>query len=255
MLPSAPADTSAARRSKIQARTRKNAARATSGSLGGGGGADMGRIPCCDKDNVKRGLWTPKEDDKLLSYITQYGTRNWRLIPKNAGESARGAPCRLGERNVRWLLSLALNEVALHCLPRVTGLQRCSKSCRVRWTNYMLPDLKHGEFTDAEEQTIIKLHPALGNRWSLITAQLPGRTGNHIENHWNTKLKKKLSGMGRPRGAVALQEHQRPQHNSSRARPLISDGTHEVQEVAHPVQQPEPMGRRRSARIAGQPAL
>nr|XP_020195298.1 transcription factor MYB80-like [Aegilops tauschii subsp. strangulata] len=179
----------------------------------------MGRIPCCDKDNVKRGLWTPKEDDKLLSYITQYGTRNWRLIPKNA------------------------------------GLQRCSKSCRVRWTNYMLPDLKHGEFTDAEEQTIIKLHPALGNRWSLITAQLPGRTGNHIENHWNTKLKKKLSGMGRPRGAVALQEHQRPQHNSSRARPLISDGTHEVQEVAHPVQQPEPMGRRRSARIAGQPAL
>uniref|UniRef100_A0A453D7A7 Uncharacterized protein n=1 Tax=Aegilops tauschii subsp. strangulata TaxID=200361 RepID=A0A453D7A7_AEGTS len=165
MLPSAPADTSAARRSKIQARTRKNAARATSGSLGGGGGADMGRIPCCDKDNVKRGLWTPKEDDKLLSYITQYGTRNWRLIPKNAGESARGAPCRLGERNVRWLLSLALNEVALHCLPRVTGLQRCSKSCRVRWTNYMLPDLKHGEFTDAEEQTIIKLHPALGNRY------------------------------------------------------------------------------------------
>ncbi|KAM3390556.1 hypothetical protein ACQJBY_012261 [Aegilops geniculata] len=179
----------------------------------------MGRIPCCDKDNLKSGLWTPEEDDKLISYIMQYGTRNWRLIPKN------------------------------------TGLQRCSRSCRVRWTNYMRPDLKHGEFTDAEERPIIKLHSALGNRWSLIVAQLPGRTGNHVEYHWNTKLKKKLSGMGRPRGAAALQEQQRPQHNSSRARPLISDGTHEVQEVAHPVQQPEPMGRRRSARIAGQPRL
>ncbi|GJN27307.1 hypothetical protein PR202_gb15320 [Eleusine coracana subsp. coracana] len=45
----------------------------------------MGRVPCCEKDNVKRGQWTPEEDNKLLSYITQNGTRNWRLIPKNAG--------------------------------------------------------------------------------------------------------------------------------------------------------------------------
>ncbi|KAJ1271471.1 hypothetical protein BS78_06G130000 [Paspalum vaginatum] len=120
----------------------------------------MGRIPCCEKDSVKRGQWTPEEDNKLLSYITQYGTRNWRLIPKNA------------------------------------GLQRCGKSCRLRWTNYLRPDLKHGEFTDAEEQTIIKLHSVVGNRWSVIAAQLPGRTDNDVKNHWNTKLKKKLSGMG-----------------------------------------------------------
>jgi hypothetical protein len=45
----------------------------------------MGRVPCREKDNVKRGQWTPEEDSKLLSYITQQGTRNWRLIPKNAG--------------------------------------------------------------------------------------------------------------------------------------------------------------------------
>ncbi|XP_040379437.1 transcription factor MYB80 [Oryza brachyantha] len=120
----------------------------------------MGRVPCCEKDNVKRGQWTPEEDNKLLTYITQYGTRNWRLIPKNA------------------------------------GLQRCGKSCRLRWTNYLRPDLKHGEFTDAEEQTIIKLHSVVGNRWSVIAAQLPGRTDNDVKNHWNTKLKKKLSGMG-----------------------------------------------------------
>jgi transcription factor MYB, plant len=75
-------------------------------------------------------------------------------------------------------------------------LQRCGKSCRLRWTNYLRPDLKHGEFTDAEEQTIIKLHSVVGNRWSVIAAQLPGRTDNDVKNHWNTKLKKKLSGMG-----------------------------------------------------------
>jgi myb proto-oncogene protein len=47
----------------------------------------MGRIPCCEKDNVKRGQWTPEEDNKLSSYIAQHGTRNWRLIPKNAGKN------------------------------------------------------------------------------------------------------------------------------------------------------------------------
>ncbi|KAL5577747.1 hypothetical protein UlMin_019446 [Ulmus minor] len=120
----------------------------------------MGRIPCCEKDNVKRGQWTPEEDNKLSSYIAQHGTRNWRLIPKNA------------------------------------GLQRCGKSCRLRWTNYLRPDLKHGEFSSVEENTIIKLHSIVGNRWSIIAAQLPGRTDNDVKNHWNTKLKKKLSGVG-----------------------------------------------------------
>lgn len=33
-------------------------------------------------------------------------------------------------------------------------------------------------------------------RWSLIAAQMPGRTDNDIKNHWNTRLKKKLCDMG-----------------------------------------------------------
>jgi myb proto-oncogene protein len=45
------------------------------------------------------------------------------------------------------------------------GLQRCGKSCRLRWTNYLRPDIKRGKFSLQEEQTIIQLHALLGNRY------------------------------------------------------------------------------------------
>ncbi|XP_028216190.1 transcription factor MYB35-like [Glycine soja] len=120
----------------------------------------MGRPPCCDKSNVKRGLWTPEEDAKILAYVANHGTGNWTLVPKKA------------------------------------GLKRCGKSCRLRWTNYLRPDLKHDGFTPQEEELIINLHGAIGSRWSIIAKRLPGRTDNDVKNYWNTKLRKKLMKMG-----------------------------------------------------------
>ncbi|GAB2300895.1 hypothetical protein Dimus_034932 [Dionaea muscipula] len=120
----------------------------------------MGRQPCCDKLGVKKGPWTAEEDKKLISFILTNGQCCWRAVPKLA------------------------------------GLRRCGKSCRLRWTNYLRPDLKRGLLTDAEEQLVIDLHARLGNRWSKIAARLPGRTDNEIKNHWNTHIKKKLIKMG-----------------------------------------------------------
>ncbi|KAG1334465.1 Myb-related protein [Cocos nucifera] len=73
-----------------------------------------------------------------------------------------------------------------------TGLLRCSKSCRLRWTNYLRPGIKRGNFTDQEEKLIIHLQALLGNRWAAIASYLPERTDNDIKNYWNTHLKKKL---------------------------------------------------------------
>ncbi|GMJ14040.1 hypothetical protein HRI_005073200 [Hibiscus trionum] len=120
----------------------------------------MVRPPCCDKLNVKKGLWTEEEDAKILAYVSKHGTGNWTDVPKKA------------------------------------GLRRCGKSCRLRWTNYLRPDLKRESFTPQEEELVIRLHAAIGSRWSLIAQQLPGRTDNDVKNYWNTKLKKKLSEMG-----------------------------------------------------------
>ncbi|KAH6798090.1 myb domain protein 106 [Perilla frutescens var. hirtella] len=113
----------------------------------------MGRSPCCDKVGLKKGPWTPEEDQKLLAYIQEHGHGSWRL-------------------------------------------QRCGKSCRLRWTNYLRPDIKRGKFSLQEEQTIIQLHALLGNRWSAIASHLPKRTDNEIKNYWNTHLKKRLVKMG-----------------------------------------------------------
>ncbi|KAF2616709.1 hypothetical protein F2Q68_00042190 [Brassica cretica] len=77
-----------------------------------------------------------------------------------------------------------------------TGLQRCGKSCRLRWLNYLRPGIKRGKFTPQEEEEIIKLHAVLGNRWAAIAKEMDNRTDNDIKNHWNSCLKKRLSRKG-----------------------------------------------------------
>ncbi|CAM0874415.1 unnamed protein product [Alopecurus aequalis] len=116
----------------------------------------MGRPPCCDKVGVKKGPWTPEEDIILVSYIQEHGPGNWRSVPVS------------------------------------TGLMRCSKSCRLRWTNYLRPGIKRGNFTPHEEGVIVHLQSLIGNRWAAIASYLPRRTDNDIKNYWNTHLKKKL---------------------------------------------------------------
>ena len=46
----------------------------------------MGRAPCCDKANVKKGPWSPEEDATLKRYLEQHGTGgNWIALPHKAG--------------------------------------------------------------------------------------------------------------------------------------------------------------------------
>ncbi|KAK8535320.1 hypothetical protein V6N13_081455 [Hibiscus sabdariffa] len=115
----------------------------------------MGRNPCCSKEELNKGAWTALEDKLLISYIQAHGDGQWSNVPERA------------------------------------GLKRCGKSCRLRWLNYLRPDIKRGNISHDEEELIIRLHNLLGNRWALIAGRLPGRTDNEIKNYWNTTLGKK----------------------------------------------------------------
>ncbi|XP_059274779.1 transcription factor MYB15-like [Lycium ferocissimum] len=103
---------------------------------------------------IKKGAWSPEEDQKLRDYIMRYGIWNWRQMPKFA------------------------------------GLSRTGKSSRLRWMNYLRPDVKRGPFSVEEVEIVIKTYQELGNRWSAIAAKLPGRTDNEVKNFFHTHLKK-----------------------------------------------------------------
>ncbi|KAJ4969831.1 hypothetical protein NE237_002930 [Protea cynaroides] len=122
--------------------------------------ASSSKTPCCTKVGLKRGPWTPEEDELLADYIKREGEGRWRTLPKRA------------------------------------GLLRCGKSCRLRWMNYLRPSVKRGQIAPDEEDLILRLHRLLGNRWSLIAGRIPGRTDNEIKNYWNTHLSKKLISQG-----------------------------------------------------------
>lgn len=144
----------------------------------------MARSPCCEKAHTNKGAWTKEEDEKLIAYIQAHGEGCWRSLPKAA------------------------------------GLLRCGKSCRLRWINYLRPDLKRGNFSEEEDELIIKLHALLGNKWSLIAGRLPGRTDNEIKNYWNTHIKRKLLSRGLdPQTHRPLLSYEQPGRSSDHSKP------------------------------------
>ncbi|KAF5180650.1 Myb transcription factor [Thalictrum thalictroides] len=103
---------------------------------------------------LRRGPWTLEEDSLLIHYIACHGEGRWDMLAK------------------------------------CSGLKRTGKSCRLRWLNYLKPDVKRGNLTLEEQVMILELHSKWGNRWSRIAQHLPGRTDNEIKNYWRTRVQK-----------------------------------------------------------------
>eukprot|EP00257_Ricinus_communis_P023987 XP_015584118.1 transcription factor MYB114 [Ricinus communis] len=139
---------------------------------------------------MNKGAWTAEEDRKLAQFIEVHGAKRWKTIATKA------------------------------------GLNRCGKSCRLRWLNYLRPNIKRGNISDEEEDLILRLHKLLGNRWSLIAGRLPGRTDNEIKNYWNSHLSKKINKKEEAPEPARPQEAN-PQKSNDTAAQVMEENTEE----------------------------
>lgn len=111
-------------------------------------------IPKISRGGLKSPPWTSDEDEKLKELVELYGKKNWAKIAKKLNS----------EQNV----------------PKRKG-----KHCRERWYNHLNPELNKGEWTFTEDIFILKKQLKLGNKWSIISKKMKGRTENAVKNRWN----------------------------------------------------------------------
>ncbi|KMZ75642.1 Transcription factor MYB23 [Zostera marina] len=160
---------------------------------------------------LRRGPWTVEEDTLLIHYIAYHGEGRWNL------------------------------------LARCSGLKRTGKSCRLRWLNYLKPDVKRGNLTPEEQMLILDLHSKWGNRWSKIAQHLPGRTDNEIKNYWRTRVQKHAKQLKIDANSTLFQdairrfwmpsliqkisEQQQQQHQPQQQRPQTEIANHNMMMV------------------------
>lgn len=122
----------------------------------------------------RKGPWTSDEDRLLIEYVKLHGEGRWNSVARLTGNNY------IYIREIIYYSLLCIWYEEKYFSRRksfsffhkswlmfdwfVVGLRRNGKSCRLRWVNYLRPDLKRGQITPHEERIILELHSRWGNR-------------------------------------------------------------------------------------------
>jgi hypothetical protein len=109
--------------------------------------------PLESSGTIIHGSWQPSEDDLLRSAVGKFGGNQWDTVAS-----------------------------------RVPG--RTPTQCRERWMFRISPGLNKGPFERWEDELIIRERARVGNHWTLIADQLPGRTSCAVKNRWYSSLRR-----------------------------------------------------------------
>ncbi|KAF2678711.1 hypothetical protein K458DRAFT_316036 [Lentithecium fluviatile CBS 122367] len=95
--------------------------------------------------NVKKGTWTKSEDERLKSYVREYGTQ-WAVIARQM---------------------------------ETRSADQCSK----RWNHSLKPELERRPWTEQEDQLLMRSLLPHGHRWREIQCtHFPSRSANDVKN-------------------------------------------------------------------------
>lgn len=151
----------------------------------------------------KRRRWSQEEDKKLTDIIGRHGACNWSHIGELHGT-------------------------------------RDGKQCRERWMYHIGPNINKSPLSNEEIALVMKMQARYGNKWSNISAMMPGRTASSIKNHWNAVISKQQRVVSKKSGSM-----------SSITSEMWTEETFTSESGEYSTIVPENVGRRGSLGISG----